>query len=232
MDPITPWIRTRPDPGSVWIHTVEQDPKSGRCHWDGQEWTQIPERIDPIGWVEREIVRGRWGPGQHTVQVEGPGIDGYARVSACGPDDEPPRWPAPAADRPSTADRVTTAEAILDRARDLLGSDGSQWTRGAMARDEDGRPVTARDPAAVRWCLLGSLDRAGIEQTGTVRQWVRETPAYRRAVAAIRAVIETDRRSATSPAPLSGYNDHPEVEGRDVAETLSRARATLRHHND
>lgn len=36
--------------------------------------------------------------------------------------------------------------------------DPRRWSRGAYARDAQGRPVNVQDPAAVCWCAAGSLE--------------------------------------------------------------------------
>jgi hypothetical protein len=35
-------------------------------------------------------------------------------------------------------------------------SDESKWTKGAFARDTEGKEVPAEDEKAVRWCLVGA----------------------------------------------------------------------------
>ena len=49
-----------------------------------------------------------------------------------------------------------TALEILRAARRLLTPEGA-WTRGAMARDKDGRPVSHTDRKAVCWSIYGAL---------------------------------------------------------------------------
>jgi len=45
---------------------------------------------------------------------------------------------------------------ILRQAHRLL-EDPVHWTRGARARDDNGRTVRPEDPNAVRWCLEGAV---------------------------------------------------------------------------
>ncbi len=46
---------------------------------------------------------------------------------------------------------------VLCKLRELL-SDESRWTRGTLARSEDGLPVGPCHDAAQCWCLLGGID--------------------------------------------------------------------------
>ena len=53
---------------------------------------------------------------------------------------------------------------ILERAHTLI-SQG--WTTGTSAEDADGAPVLPEDKSAVRWCLMGAVERATIEAHAT-----------------------------------------------------------------
>jgi hypothetical protein len=48
------------------------------------------------------------------------------------------------------------ALSLLLALRDLL-ADHAHWTKGAAARSASGAVVTAGDPQAVQWCLIGGL---------------------------------------------------------------------------
>lgn len=54
---------------------------------------------------------------------------------------------------------LADALACLEHATALL-SDRVRWTRGALARREDGEPCAPQDAAAARWCLDGALELA------------------------------------------------------------------------
>ena len=51
-----------------------------------------------------------------------------------------------------------TAAELLAQVYHLF-DDKSRWTRGTLARDENGREVWPVDGAAVRWCAIGAIDR-------------------------------------------------------------------------
>lgn len=44
---------------------------------------------------------------------------------------------------------------LLAPVRELL-ADPARWTKGCGAKDRNDRPVSARDPRAVCWCLYGA----------------------------------------------------------------------------
>lgn len=48
--------------------------------------------------------------------------------------------------------------AALRKAANLVQD---HWTVGCMAREESGRPVSAWDPKATQFCMVGALIRAG-----------------------------------------------------------------------
>jgi len=53
---------------------------------------------------------------------------------------------------------VTTIE-LLQSMRETLASP-SAWTKGHLARDENGEPIAPLSPAAVCWCATGALAKA------------------------------------------------------------------------
>ena len=88
---------------------------------------------------------------------------------------------------------------IRERAAEIL--EGGGWTRGTWAKNRDGCPVRALDPSAVKWCVLGALDRAAYELGSGVehaRHWTREIDVVIRAEAGIAALgAFNDLRSTT-----------------------------------
>lgn len=46
------------------------------------------------------------------------------------------------------------------------------WCRGAYARNEQGEAVSAKDPAAVEWCLFGAGHKAYGEDTWGHEIWL------------------------------------------------------------
>lgn len=80
-------------------------------------------------------------------------------------DDSGTGSPKTAPHRPSPA----TAIDILSAARELIAKDGV-WTQGAYARDVNGDEVSESSTAAVCFCSVGALHRAGgRHQAGTLR---------------------------------------------------------------
>lgn len=46
----------------------------------------------------------------------------------------------------------------LIEAKAIIG-DRSNWTRGVLAKDNDGKPVPPCDPRACQWCALGAISK-------------------------------------------------------------------------
>ena len=87
------------------------------------------------------------------------------------------------------------------------------WTQGTEARDEEGRPVYATDPAAVCWCATGAIRRvASVIGAGL--------PDYDVILAAANAV-------ATCGMGIVAWNDEPGRTQDDVAAALDAAAARL-----
>lgn len=61
----------------------------------------------------------------------------------------------------------------LKAVRELL-SEESRWTTAAAARDVSGKPVYPLSPAAVKWCVLGALQKViGLSSaTQPTSRWV------------------------------------------------------------
>jgi hypothetical protein len=63
-----------------------------------------------------------------------------------------------------------TQEGIADikpptvKVHELL-SDESKWTKGEYARDKDGKPCHSRSQEAVKWCVLGAVNKCYEKQT-------------------------------------------------------------------
>lgn len=61
------------------------------------------------------------------------------------------------------------SESVLRNAYELI-RDPDRWCTHAMARDNLGQSVAARDPDAVRWCAFGALGKCGkTKWTSTIR---------------------------------------------------------------
>ena len=46
------------------------------------------------------------------------------------------------------------------------------WTRGSLARSEDGKPCDPRSPAAVRWCANGAMAKVTVSGMGRTQAWL------------------------------------------------------------
>ncbi len=64
-----------------------------------------------------------------------------------------------------------------------LLTDESKWTTEVYARDAAGRPVSAVDPTACRWCLTGAMircytdpDQADAAEAKLLAAWARWEP--------------------------------------------------------
>ena len=53
-----------------------------------------------------------------------------------------------------------TVPEVLRKAADLIEPEGA-WTQGEMGRDHTGERVSCRSDAAVKFCALGAISRAG-----------------------------------------------------------------------
>lgn len=58
----------------------------------------------------------------------------------------------------TTKDHLVAARKIVE----------ANWCKGAVAKDKNGRPVFASDPAAVSFCLLGAIQKATSPYEGDV----------------------------------------------------------------
>lgn len=98
-----------------------------------------------------------------------------------------------------------TPHTVLVATRALLSAP-ARWTKGEAARDATGAP-TRRHDLAVRWCLLGAIERcAGFE-----------TALYCQAVDALRPFL------GGGEASISLWNDWPSVTHADMLALLDKA---------
>lgn len=81
---------------------------------------------------------------------------------------------------------------ILRTARDLIATPGT-WTKGELARDEDGCPVFPWSDDAVCFCAVGAIKRA----TGRF-QYLAEDEAIRALTEAIPHVFVPDFNDASA----------------------------------
>lgn len=85
----------------------------------------------------------------------------------------------------------------------VLVADETTFTRGASARNEQGREVPPESPAAVRWCSLGALHHAKSE----VEKYYAPRDSYD-------AMIEVYRALTRGLPMISRFNDlrsHAEI---------------------
>ena len=104
---------------------------------------------------------------------------------------------------PDLALAEAEAAQALRAAADLLATPHS-WTQGCAARDARGNPVGPAAPTAVRWCLLGALDK----------HLINERPAA--SILAQRALAQV-----IAPERASAFNDG----ARYASEVVAVARA-------
>lgn len=83
---------------------------------------------------------------------------------------------------------------VLTRTRDLF-YDRSRWTRDRPARNTEGQPVSARDDAAVCWCLTGAFHRFAVTDE-----------VYRAAVGVMKNVVPPVKKYG-SKSPVADFND-------------------------
>lgn len=97
---------------------------------------------------------------------------------------------------------------MFEEIKNLL-SDETKWTRGVLARDEEGNSVNPSHPKACQWCLMGAI---------------RKTKAGPTAVQSLVDILgrEQHRQYLISDAEvLSHFNDSSHY--HEVIELLSAA---------
>jgi hypothetical protein len=106
-----------------------------------------------------------------------------------------------------------TTLSILKRANEIL-SDESKWTQGSMAKDIDHDAINIYDPAACRFCIVGSLYRA----------------AYELKLRTSDADMAASRLSDRTSHGLTNINDRGTF--KEVKELLTSCIASLEANND
>lgn len=101
--------------------------------------------------------------------------------------------------------------ALLDTA--IAFMEPENWTKGALARDRNGRPVNPDSPHAVKWCGMGYLYRV---LGAAFRQESPLTHYLERAVGEI---------SGGRTHGLPKFNDAAETSVEDVRDVFCRARS-------
>ena len=71
-----------------------------------------------------------------------------------------------------------------------------KWTKGALAKDNEGQAVLPNDPRAESWCVLGALYKCGVRDKSVFRALVGEK--------------------------LIAWNDHPDRTFKDVQRVISQ----------
>lgn len=96
---------------------------------------------------------------------------------------------------------------ILVGAREIL-SDPNRWTREFQARDSEGHSIGWRDSRAVCFCLMGAINRAGLDISPT-----DISPAYE-------AMDELDK-VLDNAIPV--FNDRTSTTHEDILKALDAA---------
>lgn len=96
--------------------------------------------------------------------------------------------------------KVETLKAV----RDLI-SDPDKWTKGALARGEQGKPVNSRASNACRFCLFGAIDR------------ITQNSTYADNIADEICVTLAQRGYLGGPVD---YNDSPSTKHPDILDLV------------
>lgn len=107
---------------------------------------------------------------------------------------------------------------ILQKARDLI-ADEDHWTRGAYARNEEGKDVEPWRSDAVRWCAVGALARVVHFRPGEIEGH------------SARMEMPVDLRAAHDAFDLLGGGDKVQEtnDGHDIGITRKPRPAPKRH---
>jgi hypothetical protein len=106
---------------------------------------------------------------------------------------------------------------LLERAFKRI-EDPAGWCQGSTAEDADGKPVTANNPSACRWCAVGAL----LAECGAASLWDSRLPtAYHSArdvldAAAMKIIAGMPGRQCISIVPA---NDWPGID-HDKIKTM------------
>lgn len=100
---------------------------------------------------------------------------------------------------------MKTTVQILEEARELL-SDESRWTKGVVARKENGKAVLPNHPEAYSFCALGVIAKVADVSTGE--------NLYYPAMSILRNVMGQT---------ITFFNDAPERKHSEVLEAFDKA---------
>lgn len=90
------------------------------------------------------------------------------------------------------------------------------WTKGRYAETRNGDTCNPRSETAVRWCMLGAIDRAMEEQPDCAyRNAVMKVATYLRE--ALHVQVIADKTNI-----ISHWNDAPERTAEDVIDVLRK----------
>lgn len=114
---------------------------------------------------------------------------------------------------------MKTAHDALVELRALLAPD--RWCQCAPAMDERGAPVTARDPSACQWCLVGGSLRVCLDPLDpTFNQSDRHL--FREVQGVLSQSIK-DTFPSWSYSSVELFNDAPERTYADILRVLDQA---------
>lgn len=99
---------------------------------------------------------------------------------------------------------------LLERAWKRIENPAA-WCQGSMATDQDGKPVTANNPTACRWCAVGAL----LAECGSASMFDLRLPAaYHQARDVLdgAAAKVTDHKAGTGLTANERANSHSDIE--------------------
>lgn len=94
------------------------------------------------------------------------------------------------------------------KVKDLLTS-SRKWTKGTLARDNQGHPVSTGSKAAVRFCLVGAIFHI---------YWT-----YEKANKAISKLERLLEKLLHEKRCIGAWNDDPKTKFKDVKELVEKA---------
>lgn len=98
----------------------------------------------------------------------------------------------------------------------LLRSPNS-WTQGALARNEEGNPVSHKHRQAYKWCIVGALkksyrcDEVRFEKQQMIIDYIERTFGFR---------FGTMYNSLLDSEKITIFNDHPETTHKMISKVL------------